>query len=75
MLLQTGPRPDIGGPTVSNKVTATRTELQQCIDHLNACIDTVRRILERPDPRPVETDDKGWPRLGWESHDDPEAGR
>ncbi|MEV8372480.1 hypothetical protein AB0P21_07060 [Kribbella sp. NPDC056861] len=32
----------------------------------------IRRILERPEPRPVESDEKGWPKLGSEQerHDD-----
>lgn len=54
------------------RVVAARSELEQCLDHLNAIQRTLTGILERPEPRPVETDDKGWPRLGWESHDDPE---
>jgi hypothetical protein len=58
-----------------SRVVAARSELEQCLDHLNAIRKTLTGILERPDPRTVETDEKGWPILGWEAHDDPKAGR
>lgn len=41
----------------------------------------IRMLLTaQPDPRPIATDDKGWPMLNedgtaWERHDDPEADR
>ena len=57
------------------RVVAARSELESCLDHLNGIRNILTGILERPDPRPVETDEQGWPRLGWESHDDPEQNR
>lgn len=53
----------------SSRVVAARSELERCLDHLNAIRKTLTGILERPDPRPVETDDKGWPLLGGDVHD------
>jgi hypothetical protein len=37
-------------------------------------------LAPQPDPRPIATDEHGWPLLNeagtaWERHDDPEAGR
>jgi hypothetical protein len=57
---------------VANKVTVTRTEIQQIVDELIIIIEKLKGIIERQDTRPVETDEKGWPKLGWEAHDDPE---
>lgn len=57
---------------VPGKVTVTRTEIQDIIDLMVIGLEKLRGILERPDTRPVESDEKGWPRLGWEQHDDPE---
>lgn len=54
------------------RVVAARSELEQALDHLNGIRKILTGILERPEPRPVETDERGWPKLGWESHDDPE---
>lgn len=54
------------------RVVVARSELQQCVDHINAMQAIIDGILERPEPQPVQTDEGGWPRLGWEAHDDPE---
>ena len=35
---------------MSDTVQATRSELEQCLDHLNAIRKTLTGILERPDP-------------------------
>lgn len=56
----------------TERVIATRTELGRILSEIDEAAGIIRRILERPEPRPVETDDKGWPAMGWEAHDDPE---
>lgn len=48
---------------MSNNVQATRAELEQVLDHLNAIRKTVTGILERVEPQPG---------TAWERHDDPE---
>lgn len=61
--------------TPTPRVVAARSELEQCLDHLNAIRKTLTGILERDEPGTASrtTDERGWPHLGWESHDDPEA--
>lgn len=56
---------------MAGKVTVTKAEMQQISDEIRAVIAKLDAILERPDTRPVEKDEGGWPRLSWESHDDP----
>lgn len=51
------------------RVVAARSELQQCLDGLRACQAILDGILKRPDPQPVERDQKGWPLLGGDVHD------
>lgn len=58
---------------MNGKVTVTRAELREIVADGRALIAKLDAILERPDTRPVETDEKGWPTLGWEQHDDPEV--
>ncbi|HZX05670.1 hypothetical protein [Kribbella sp.] len=47
----------------AERVVVTRTEMRQVLDGLNACIAIIQSVLDRPVPRPVETDAKGWPIL------------
>lgn len=54
------------------RVAVARSEVQTCLDQLRIVTETLAGIIERPDVRPVQIDDGGWPRLGWEAHDDPE---
>jgi hypothetical protein len=46
--------------------------MRQIREHVEAVTAIVAGILQRPEPQEVETDDKGWPTLRWEQHDDPE---
>lgn len=48
------------------RVTVTRTEIGQLHEKATEMLAIVDAILQRRDPRPVETDDKGWPLLGGE---------
>lgn len=61
--------------TSSGKVTVTRHEVDELIEVLDQIIERLKEWLGRPEPRPVDKDAQGWPRLGWESHDDPEQNR
>lgn len=45
-------------------VTVTRTEITQLRDKAAEILATADSILSRPEPQPVETNDKGWPVLG-----------
>lgn len=58
--------------TVPGKVVVTRSEIDSIIEMIEEVLARMQAILERPEPRPVEKDAKGWPKLGWEAHDDPE---
>lgn len=57
--------------TPQPRVVVARSEVQTCLDQLRIVTETLTGILERPEPRPAETDEQGWPKLGWEAHDDP----
>jgi len=57
------------------RVAVARSEVQTCLDQLRIVTETLAGIVQRPDVQPVATDDKGWPTLGWEAHDDPEQPR
>lgn len=58
----------------AERVVVTRTEIRQLHEKATEILAIVDSILSRPEPRPVETDDRGWPELGtsWDRHDDPE---
>lgn len=57
---------------MSDTVQATRSELEQVLDHLNAIRKTLTGILEREEPRDVR-DVPGELGTSWDRHDDPTA--
>lgn len=46
------------------RVAVTRTEIRQLHEKATEMLAIVDAILQRPEPTPVETNDKGWPVLG-----------
>lgn len=47
----------------AERVVVTRTEIGRIRALLEEAVGILDGILERPDPRPVETDKAGWPML------------
>lgn len=45
-------------------VIVTRTEIGQLREKATEILTIADSILSRPEPHPVETDDKGWPVFG-----------
>ncbi|WP_327633661.1 hypothetical protein OHB24_27120 [Kribbella sp. NBC_00482] len=48
----------------AERVVVTRTEMRQIREHVNAVTAIVDAILQRPEPTPPASDDRGWPLLG-----------
>lgn len=46
------------------RVIVTRTEIRQLREHAEQMLALVDGILKRPEPKPVETNEAGWPVLG-----------
>jgi hypothetical protein len=65
-------------PMTSAEARRLYTELGRLLELLDAAEEPA--AYEPPDPRPIATDEHGWPMLNpegtaWERHDDPEADR
>lgn len=48
----------------AERVVVTRTEIRQVRDKAAEILAIANSILKRPEPAPVETDEKGWPVIG-----------
>jgi hypothetical protein len=50
----------------AERVVVAKAEMRTILEHITAIQATIQAILERPDPQPIQHDDKGWPLLGEE---------